>query len=280
MRIYQKKGLVYIHIFIFARIHLKPMKTKYLISGLALLSILSCKTPLNIASVQAEKNISISKDLPEDENFKNIIEPYKLELDGKMNNKISHTSVDLTKEGDDSNLGNLLADFTFEGADDWAKSNGIPNGVDGAVINIGGIRTTIGAGDILTKQIYEVMPFENEVMIMKMKGSDLQGLFDYYLKTLKNNPVSHILIETDTDKITKQLISGKPIDVNKTYYIATSDYLALGGDNMDYFKKGEMISTGIKLRDLFLQKFKENPEIKVPTDRRLNFTNKKNKTDE
>lgn len=280
MRIYQKKGLVYIHIFIFARIHLKPMKTKYLISGLALLSILSCRTPLNIASVQAEKNISISKDLPEDENFKNIIKPYKIELDGKMNTKISHTSVDLTKQGDDSNLGNLLADFTFEGADDWAKANGIENGVDGAVINIGGIRTTIGAGDILTKQIYEVMPFENEVIIMKMKGSDLQGLFDYYLKTLKNNPVSHIVIETDTDKITNQLINGKPIDVNKTYYIATSDYLALGGDNMDYFKKGEMISTGIKLRDLFLEKFKENPEIKVPTDLRLNFKNKKNKTDE
>ncbi|MDP2453633.1 MULTISPECIES: 5'-nucleotidase C-terminal domain-containing protein [unclassified Kaistella] len=256
------------------------MKTKYLISGLALLSILSCRTPLNIASVQAEKNISISKDLPEDENFKNIIEPYKIELDGKMNTKISHTSVDLTKQGDDSNLGNLLADFTFEGADDWAKANGIENGVDGAVINIGGIRTTIGAGDILTKQIYEVMPFENEVIIMKMKGSDLQGLFDYYLKTLKNNPVSHIVIETDTDKITNQLINGKPIDVNKTYYIATSDYLALGGDNMDYFKKGEMISTGIKLRDLFLEKFKENPEIKVPTDLRLNFKNKKNKTDE
>ncbi|MCZ2085874.1 MAG: 5'-nucleotidase C-terminal domain-containing protein [Flavobacteriales bacterium] len=256
------------------------MKTRYLISGLVLLSILSCRTPLNIASVQAEKNISISKDLPEDENFKNIIEPYKIELDGKMNTKISHTSVDLTKQGDDSNLGNLLADFTFEGADDWAKANGIENGVDGAVINIGGIRTTIGAGDILTKQIYEVMPFENEVIIMKMKGSDLQGLFDYYLKTLKNNPVSHIVIETDTDKITNQLINGKPIDVNKTYYIATSDYLALGGDNMDYFKKGEMISTGIKLRDLFLEKFKENPEIKVPTDLRLNFKNKKNKTDE
>lgn len=257
------------------------MKTRYLISGLALLSIISCKTPLNIAKVQPEKNISISKDLPEDQIFKSIIEPYKMELEGKMNTKISHTSVDLTKQGDDSNLGNLLADYTFEGADDWAKKNGIPGGVDGAVINIGGIRTTIAAGDIMTRQIYEVMPFENEVMIMKMKGTDMQGLFDYYLKTLKNNPVSHIVIETDKDKIVNQLINGKPIDPAKTYYIATSDYLALGGDNMDYFKKGEMIATGIKLRDLFLEKFIANPEIKVPTDSRLTFKNKKNnKTDE
>lgn len=256
------------------------MKTKYLISGLAVLSIISCRAPLNVANVQTEKNISISQDLPEDQIFKNIIEPYKIELEGKMNNKISHTAIDLTKQGDNSNLGNLLADYTFEGADAWAKKNGITDGVDAAIINIGGIRTTIAAGDILTRQIYEVMPFENEVIIVKMKGSDLQGLFDYYLKTLKNNPVSHLVIETDKDKITKQLIDGKPVDVSKTYYIATSDYLALGGDNMDYFKKGELMPTGIKLRDLFLEKFIANPEVKVPTDMRLNFKNKKNKTDE
>ncbi|QDP86014.1 bifunctional NAD pyrophosphatase/5'-nucleotidase [Chryseobacterium sp. SNU WT5] len=256
------------------------MKTKFLMLSLVFLSIISCRTSLSFASVQTEKNIAISKDLPEDQNFKEVIKPYRMELEGKMNTKISHTSVDLTKQGDNSNLGNLLADYTFEGADEWAKKNGIPNGVDGAVINIGGIRTTIAVGDILTRQIYEVMPFENEVMIMKMKGTDMQGLFDYYLKTLKNNPVSHIVIETDKDKIIKQLINGKPIDPQKVYYIATSDYLALGGDNMDYFKKGEMISTGVKLRDLFLEKFIANPEVKVPTDMRLDFKNKKNKTDE
>ena len=44
---------------------------------------------------------------------------------------------------------------------------------------------------------------------------------------------------------------------------------------MAFFGKGEMISTGIKLRDLFIEKFKENPEITVPTDARLNFKNKK-----
>lgn len=256
------------------------MKTKYLISGLALLSIISCRTPLNVVNVQTEKNISISQDLPEDQIFKNTIEPYKMELEGKMNKIISHTSVDLTKQGDNSNLGNLLADYTFEGADVWAKKNGITSGVDAAVINIGGIRTTIGAGDILTKQIYEVMPFENEVIIVKMKGSDLKGLFDYYLKTLKNNPVSHLYIETDNGMNVKELVNGKEVEPTKDYYIATSDYLALGGDNMTFFGKGKMVPTGIKLRDLFLEKFIANAEVKVPTDMRLNFKNKKNKTDE
>ncbi len=250
------------------------MKIKFLILGLVVLSVYSCKTPLNIAKVSPEKNISIAKDLPEDNDFTKIIEPYKTELEGKMNTKISHTSVDLNKQGDNSNLGNLLADYTFEGAEEWAKKNGISNGIDAAVINIGGIRSTIGAGDILIKNIYEVMPFENELVIVKMKGSDLQGLFDYYLKTQKNNPVSRLYIETGNGKITTQLIGGKSPEPNKFYYISTSDYLALGGDSMAYFAKGEMISTGIKLRDLYIEKFKANPEITVPKDIRLKFNTK------
>lgn len=254
------------------------MKIKFLFLSLAILSVTSCKTPLNIAKVDTQKNISLAQDLPEDQKFNAIIAPYKQELEGKMNTKLSHTSVDLNKSGDNSNLGNLLADYTFEGAAEWAKDNGIPS-VDAALINVGGIRSSIGKGDILTKHIYEIMPFENEVIIVKMKGSDLSGLFQYYLKTQKNNPVSHLYIETDNGMNVKELVNGKLVEPNKDYYIATSDYLALGGDNMSFFAKGKMIPTGIKLRDLFLEKFRANPEIVPPTDIRLNFKNKKNKTD-
>ena len=251
------------------------MNYKYFLLSLVALVFTACKTPLNVAKIQTEKNISVAKDLPEDENFKQIIAPYKAELEGKMNTKISYTAVDLNKQGDNSNLGNLLADYTFEGANEWAKKNGISEGVDCAVINVGGIRSTIGKGDILTKSIYEVMPFENEVLIVKLKGSDMKGLFDYYLNTQKNNPVSKLYIETDNGQKIKGLVKGKEIDLNKNYYIATSDYLAMGGDNMAFFGKGELISTGIKLRDLFLEKFKANPQIVAPTDIRLNFKNKK-----
>lgn len=254
------------------------MKIKFLFLSLAILSVTSCRTPLNVAKIDTQKNISIAQDLPEDQKFNAIIAPYKEELEGKMNTKLSHTSVDLNKSGDNSNLGNLLADYTFEGAAEWAKNNGIPS-VDAALINVGGIRSSIGKGDILTKHIYEIMPFENEVIIVKMKGSDLSGLFQYYLKTQKNNPVSHLYIETDNGMNVKELVNGKMVEPNKDYYIATSDYLALGGDNMTFFAKGKMIPTGIKLRDLFLEKFKANPEIVPPTDIRLNFKNKKNNTD-
>lgn len=251
------------------------MKNRFLLLAVACWLVTSCKTPLTVVQIAPEKNIALTADLPEDATFKNVIEPYKKEVEGKMNKKISYTAIELNKQGDNSNLGNLLADYTFEGADTWAKQNGI-GGVDAAVINIGGIRSIIGAGDILTKHVYEVMPFENEVVIVKLKGEDLDGLFEYYLKTQRNNPVSHLYIETNEDKVTKKLINGKEVDKNRDYYIATSDYLALGGDNMTYFGKGEMISTGIRLRELFMEKFMASPQIIAPSDIRLNFKNKKN----
>ncbi len=249
------------------------MKNKFWLLGVWLLTITACQSTLNVVQVQPHKNISITGELKENQDFVSIIAPYKEGLEKEMNTKISHTSVDLTKKGDNSNLGNLLADFTYEGAEVWAKNNNIPL-VDAAVINIGGIRSTIGVGDILTKHVFEVMPFENEVVIVKMKGSDLEGLFKYYLDSQKNNPVSHVYIETEAGKVKNALVNGEKVNPEKTYYIATSDYLAMGGDYMSFFTKGEMISTGIRLRDLFIEYFKKNPEVKPSTDIRLNFIGK------
>ena len=251
------------------------MQNKFLLLGIALFSLTACKTTsLQVANVQTQKNISINQDLKANEDFAQFIEPYTEKLNKEMNQKISYTQVDLTKEGDNSNLGNLLADYTFDGANVWAKAN-LNKNIDAALINIGGIRTTIGKGDILLKNVFEVMPFENEVIIVKFKGSDLQGLFDYYAKNQKNNPVSHLYIETNNGTISKSLINGNPVNPNQDYYIATSDYLALGGDNMKFFAKGESIPTGIKLRDLFIEYFKKNQQINPQEEVRLQFIGKK-----
>ena len=77
-------------------------------------------------------------------------------------------------------------------------------------------------------------------------------------------------------KLKSGLINGQAVDVNKTYYIATSDYLALGGDNMKFFSKGEIITTGLRMRDVFMEYFKKNPEIKTSSEIRLNFIGKTN----
>ena len=79
-------------------------------------------------------------------------------------------------------------------------------------------------------------------------------------------------IVVENGKLKQGLINGEKPKAGQYYYIATSDYLAYGGDYMKFFLKGEqLILTEMTLRDLFIEKFKQNPEIKIKQEQRLQF---------
>ena len=272
---YQKKQFLRSYSYICTHIEWCFMKGNFkFLPVLVMLVLVSCRGRMPVTDIHTEANLSIHPGMQEDVAVNKVINPYRQALEGQMNSKISHTSSDLTKTGDNSSLGNLLADYTFDAAQEYARKNHLPD-IDAALINIGGIRSTIGKGDILLRHLFEIMPFENELVIVKLNGSDLNHLFGYYLKSQKNDPVSRMCIETEQGRISRALINGQEVDPNREYYIATSDYLALGGDNMTFFTKGKLINTGEKLRDLYIQKFKEHPEVMPPDDVRLIFKDKK-----
>lgn len=246
------------------------MRIKYYLLGGIFFVLMACHPNMNLVDVKTQENIVIGQEIEDKKEFVKLIAPYKEKLDNIMNQKISHTSVELNRSGDNSNLGALLSDYLLEGANDWAVKNKMPK-VDAAILNIGGIRNNISEGDILVRNIFEVMPFENEMVIVKMKGEDIQGIFDYYEKHQKNNPVAQLNIIVKDGKLVEGLINGERPQIGKTYYIATSDYLAMGGDSMYFFEKGETIKTDVILRNLFLEYFRKNPEVKVKNDIRLKF---------
>ena len=246
------------------------MRIKYYLLGGIFSVLMACHPNMNLVDVKTQENIVIGQEIEDKKEFVKLIAPYKENLDNIMNQKISHTMVELNRMGDNSNLGALLSDYLLEGANDWAVKNKMPK-VDAAILNIGGIRNNISEGDILVRNIFEVMPFENEMVIVKMKGEDIQGIFDYYEKYQKNNPVAQLNIIVKDGKLIEGLINGERPQIGKTYYIATSDYLAMGGDSMYFFEKGETIKTDVILRNLFLEYFRKNPEVKVKNDIRLKF---------
>ena len=246
------------------------MRIKYYLLGGIFSVFMACQPNMNLVDVKTQENIVIGQEIEDKKEFVKLIAPYKEKLDDRMNQKISHTMIELNRMGDNSNLGALLSDYLLEGANDWAVKNKMPK-VDAAILNIGGIRNNISEGDILVRNIFEVMPFENEMVIVKMKGEDIQGIFDYYEKHQKNNPVAQLNIIVKDGKLIEGLINGERPQTGKTYYIATSDYLAMGGDSMYFFEKGETVKTDVILRNLFLEYFRKNPEVKVKNDVRLKF---------
>lgn len=84
--------------------------------------------------------------------------------------------------------------------------------VDVALINKRGLRQDLPAGKITKASVYGVIPFENAVLTLKMKGADL--------KTALANP--NVAADGPTGAI----------DPAKTYNVATLDYLYFGGDNL------------------------------------------------
>ena len=108
------------------------------------------------------------------------------------------------------------------------------------------------------------MPFENSVMVIGLTGQEVIELANYILTEKKPHPLEGITIKTNTDysKVLSVEINDIPLEENKIYYVATSDYLANGGDNMSFFKKSSIkYDLDYKLRNVFIDYFKKTDTL-------------------
>jgi 2',3'-cyclic-nucleotide 2'-phosphodiesterase (5'-nucleotidase family) len=143
--------------------------------------------------------------------------------------------------------------------------------LDAVLLNHGGIRATINKGNVTTETGYNIMPFENEAVVVELDAEAMQELFEYLAKAKRAHPIAGLqLILNPDESIHKALIQGKPIDTSKKYYIATNDYLQQGGDRMNFLAKTDtVISTNYKLRNLFIDYFKKKDTIAPVRDLRF-----------
>lgn len=94
-------------------------------------------------------------------------------------------------------------------------------------------------GDITTENIYEILPFENSLCVLTMKGSAMKHLFENIAVRLGEG-VSGIQLEISKDgKLLQASIAGKPVEDDRDYTVATIDYLADGNDGMTAFLQAD-----------------------------------------
>jgi 2',3'-cyclic-nucleotide 2'-phosphodiesterase (5'-nucleotidase family) len=101
-------------------------------------------------------------------------------------------------------------------------------GTDAAILNKGGIRGDLQAGAVTRGSIYSVMPFENTLLVVNLKGEDLA-------KQLAN-PNALISGFTAAGKNKFKDAKGKALDPKKDYTVATVEYLYFGGDGFEFEK--------------------------------------------
>lgn len=214
------------------------------------LILFSCSNEHEIVS-NSHQLIPVTNSI--DSNIVEIISPYKISLEKEMNKVISYSSNDLTKGQPESKLGNFVCDLSLKYADGKANI---------CVFNNGGLRDVILKGNITVKDIYQVMPFENELVIIELNNKEYYTLLEYLIRR-GGEPVGGVIITKKKDTIISNYNDYKKVK------ILTSDYLANGGDNMDFFIGKEQKKLGVKLRDVIIEHCIETDTIKVNLDNRL-----------
>ena len=159
----------------------------------------------------------------------------------------------------ESTIGNLLTDIMRKAANS-----------DIAFLNSGAIRADLNAGRVTLEQLINVYPFPDTLSIVELTGAEIRKLIEYSL-TLPYGigQISGLKIEFDSSKPAMQrLIEAYVGDLalidSKTYTIATSKYLAKGGDGYSIFTEGNLIDDSQSMPEALYKGFKELSTIDLP----------------
>lgn len=240
-----------------------------------ILGFLSCNEAIRTQSTDSQR-LTIDNNLKSNTEIDSVIRPYKTRLEASMNEVLSYSDNEYKKTDGALNtaIGNLMADAVFkQSAPIFKKRYNLD--VDLVLLNHGGIRAPLPKGPIFTKTAFNIMPFENKVVVAQMKGKVVMELVNYLIKAKRAHPISGMTLHiTKKGKLKKLEIQGKTIDLNKIYNVATSDYLYNGGDRMEFFKKSKTVfDLDYKIRAILIDYFTAQDTLNPKRDQRFIYTN-------
>lgn len=247
------------------------MNFKNLSLGLGLLLAMACKTSTDVYKIEG-KNININDSLQSVASIEDFIKPYRENINKDLDSILGY-AVDTYSKADghlNTAIGNLMADVIYEEADPiFFKRTG--EHIDFVLVNHGGIRSIISKGPVTKRTAFELMPFENSIVVSKLPGANVKELLEYLSRSKRAHPISKLKVVLGKDgRVVESSVNQVPIDFNKTYYVATNDYLINGGDGMDFFNGSEeVIVLDYKIRNALIDYFMKTDTINPVADDRF-----------
>jgi 2',3'-cyclic-nucleotide 2'-phosphodiesterase (5'-nucleotidase family) len=212
-----------------------------------LLLAASCHTPYHLASIDRTRILIDSRyDAHPDAAAAAFIQPYEHTVDSLMKPVVGSTAEPMIAHQPESNLSNLLSDILVWGGEEFNEKP------DFGVYNMGGIRASLPQGDITYGDVLNVAPFENHICFLTLSGEKTLQLFRE-MAARGGEGVSHSvrMVITKDGKLKSVTVNGAPVDSQKSYRIATLDYLAQGNDGLAAFKdKTDAVSPDDEAHDV------------------------------
>lgn len=215
------------------------------------LMLASCRPAYKVVAIEAYRMpMDSTWDATPDKEVLAFLTPFQASMDSVMNEVKGEAAVSMDRYRPESPLSNLIADVLRQAAKDFT---GHP--ADMGLINIGGIRNVLTQGPITTGNIYEILPFENSLCVLTLKGTHLRTLLKN-IAARGGEGVSGVKMTINKQgELLKAQVGGQPITDDRLYRIATIDYLAEGNDGMTALTQAEdrICPEGATLRDLFMR---------------------------
>ncbi len=236
----------------------------------------TCKTPYVQTSTEMRNYIVTDSVFPTDSQLVSIYLPYKQKLDENITRVISKTREQMVKNKPESNLTNFLADLLLEEGKRTLQDIDRKIEPDLSFFNYGGIRTLLPKGEITVGKVFELMPFENEMVFLQLSGTQVQEFLDA-IATKGGDSVGGVRFTIKGNKATGIKIGNKPLNSEEKYWMVTNDYVASGGDGMEVLtQRSEIITTNRKIRDVIIsymeRKYKMGEDIYVKPDNRITYS--------
>lgn len=209
-----------------------------LICGAGLLACSSVNT-ITFENVQ----IPITKEYEQLNSIDSLIGPYRSELNKEMLEIIAVAPKGFDKGKPNGVLNNWSTDVIYNSQLD-KMDNSIPSF---CLLNWGGLRNSISKGDVTLGDIFKLMPFDNEIVIVELPMASL-GKIEEYLISRNGEPIAGAFLKQG-----KISFLNVHKESHTSFFVVTSDYLMNGGDNMNFFE--DRISTtyaGELLRDVMI----------------------------
>ena len=232
----------------------------------------ACTSQYQISHGTVDLN-QINSQLSDDEDVEQLIAPYREQIQEEMNTVIGEVTAEMHKSKPESTLGNWFCDAMLDYTNALHQED-----YDFAINNYGGIRIpSLAKGPLTVGKIYELMPFDNMLVVLKVDGKTLRKLFEMFAE--KNGwPMSrNVQLTIKEKKIFSLSIKGAPLEEDKIYTVVTSDYVANGGDAAYFLKQAELKETGVLLRDALIEQAKQytadGQSIHSELDKRIKVIN-------
>lgn len=216
--------------------------------------VVSCgRKPMHVISAETEMlMVDSALNAVQDSDYLAALAPIRADIETQLNIVIGNAPEAMEPRKPESTLLNWAAD---------ALLNPIraqyPDKADFSVVNVGGLRCSWPAGEITIRNVYELMPFDNEVVILTLKGEDVLSLAEQ-CAAQGGQGISGMTLEIADGHAQNVRVQSNEVDPEATYHVITSDYLSGGADGLDaltLFTEREM--TGIKIRDLYIDYIKQ-----------------------